>query len=157
MKRTQFHDTRRTLFADENEIKALELVRKYTTIPLLEVIDHGKGLTIFKKIEGEDLESAWKKLSPEQLNKIISEIQGYIQQLWTIPNPFCGEFVVGTLCSTHRLLKYEKSNQKRSNGPFKALDEYRQNVKLLWERELHFSDHIKCVFDHMDSFQCNVI
>jgi len=117
MKRTQFHDTRRTLFADENEIKALELVRKYTTIPLLEVIDHGKGLTVFKKIEGEDLESAWKKLSPEQLNKIISKIQGYIQQLWTIPNPFCDEFIVGTLCFTH-----EQLNQKRSNGPFKTLD-----------------------------------
>src|SRR5579859_6058206 len=102
----QFHDTRRTLLANENEIKALELVRKYTSIPLPEVIDHG-----------EDLESAWKKLSPEQLNKIISKIQGYIQQLWTIPNPFCDEFIVGTLCFTH-----EQLNQKRSNGPFKTLD-----------------------------------
>ena len=36
----QFHNTRRTLLADENEIKALKLVRKYTTILLPEVIDY---------------------------------------------------------------------------------------------------------------------
>lgn len=153
----QFHDTRRTLLADENEIKELELVRKYTTIPLPEVIDHGEGFSVFKRIEGEDLESAWRKLSPEQLKKIILEIQGYIRQLWNIPNPFSKEFVVGTLCSSHELLKYEKSSEERSNGPFKTLEEYRKNVKLLWDREPHFSDHAKSVFDHMDWFQCNVI
>jgi len=153
----QFHDTRRTLLSDENEIKSLELVRKYTTIPLPEVVDHGLGFVVFKRIQGEDLESAWSKLSPEQLNNIISEIRGYIRQLWEIPNPFSDQFVVGSLCSTHELLKYERSAPPRSKGPFKTLEEYRKNVKALWEREPHFANNVKPVFDHMDWFQCNVI
>jgi len=142
---SQFHDTGRTLLSDENEIKSLELVRKYTTIPLPEIVDHGPGFVVFKRIQGEDLESVWSKLSPGQLKNIISVIRGYIRQLWEIPNPFSDQFVVGSLCSTHELLKYERSAAPRSNGPFKTLEEYRKNVKALWEREPHFAVNVKPV------------
>lgn len=76
------------------------------------------------------MESAWRKLSSEQLKHIISEIREYIRQLWEIPNSCSDEFVVGSLCSTHELLKYERSAPPRSNGPFKTLEDYRRMSRL---------------------------
>src|SRR5438046_2590743 len=58
-----FHDPRRTALADENVLRAIDLVQKNTTIPVPEIVDSGPGFTVFKRIDGVDLESAWSRLS----------------------------------------------------------------------------------------------
>lgn len=152
----EFHDPRRTALADENVVRSLELVKTYTTVPVPEIVTTGPGFTVFKRIEGVDLECAWNQLSSNQLNNIKLQLKGYIRQLWKIPNPF-PEFAVGSLCSTHELLRFERSELNTFTGPFKTTEDYRKNVKRLFDREPKFPPNSKPVFDHMDWYQCNII
>src|SRR5208282_6719862 len=63
----EFHDPQRTALADENVVRSHELIKTYTTVPVPEIVTTGPGFTIFKHIEGEDLERAWNRLSSNQL------------------------------------------------------------------------------------------
>ena len=152
----QLHDVQRTALADENEVQSHTLLKRHTTIPIPEIIDAGPGFTVMKYIEGVDLETAWSRLHLNQLNHIKLELQGYIRQLCQIPNPF-PEYAVCSLCSTHELLRYERSALNTFTGPFKTTEDYRNNVKRLFDREPRFPPHAKPVFDHMDWYQCNII
>jgi aminoglycoside phosphotransferase (APT) family kinase protein len=152
----QFHDPLRTALADENVLKSIDLVKEWTRIPVPEVVSSGPGFTVFKRIEGEDLETVWNRLSTRQLDNIKIQLKECIRQLWKIPNPF-PEFAVGSLCSTHALLRVEQSAGDAFHGPFKTTEDYRNCVKTLFDREPKFPTHAKPVFDHMDWYQCNII
>jgi Phosphotransferase enzyme family len=156
------HDPLLTGLLDENAIEATRLVQQHTAIPIPKLVHEGEGFTVWEYIDGIAMDTAWKKLSEKQIDSIKIQLRGFIAQLWTIHHPFASKFAVGTLCSTHELLNDPfLPNAKRDfyvhNGPFKTIEEYRGNVKLLYGRVPRFSTEARLLFDHMDWHPSNII
>ncbi|CUS15823.1 unnamed protein product [Tuber aestivum] len=98
---------------DENEILALELVKKYTSVPIPEVVHSGNGFTVFQRFPGVtvDDKETWEKVTPKQREAIKLQVQGYIKELIKIPHP---SFGVRSLVSNGKLMH----NQLPNPGPF---------------------------------------
>lgn len=103
-----------------------------------------------------------RKKCPRQIEGVKHQLRSYISQLWTIRNPLVSEFAVGTLCSTHELLNdpflpHAQGSFYKRNGPFKTIEEYRNNVEYLYGRIPKFPKDAGVVFDHMDWHPSNII
>ncbi|TFK99641.1 kinase-like domain-containing protein [Pterulicium gracile] len=75
------------------EAKALEMVRKYTTIPVPRTLDYWQdsdgGHLIIEYIgDGELLQQVWKQLTHSQRRKVCRTLRDYVQQLRElVPRP----------------------------------------------------------------------
>ncbi|PWW76528.1 hypothetical protein C7212DRAFT_295094 [Tuber magnatum] len=77
---------------DENEILALGLVERYTSVPVPRVVHSGNGFTVFERFSGMtvDDKETWEKVNPRQREAIKLQVQGYINELVRIPHPSSG-------------------------------------------------------------------
>ena len=150
------HDPQFTRLLDENLVLATEVVRKWTTVPVPQVIHYDTEITVLKVIKGVDLDAAWSRVSKRQLDGIKHELRGYIEQLWRIPNLSSEDFTIGTLCRTHEIL-FSSNREYPHQGPFKTTKEYRSHVPGLFGRTPRFPEDAQPVFDHMDWYQSNII
>ena len=69
----------------------------------------------------------------------MGQLHGVTLQLKGISNPFNHRFAVGTLCSTHELLKDPNIPGQgfwSNNGPFTTVDQFKGKVDVLYGREL---------------------
>lgn len=77
-----------------SEILAMELVRKYTIIPIPQVYRYFSDPTnpehsclVLQRIEGRPLDKCWDQLSIWRQLCIIWSLRNYVQQFRCIPNP----------------------------------------------------------------------
>jgi hypothetical protein len=156
------HNPQLTQLNDENAIAATRLIERFTSIPVPKVIHEGEAFTVWEYVDGVAMDTAWEKMSSQQIESIKIQLRSFITQLWTIPHPSPSEFAVGTLCSTHELLNdpflpNTERNFYSRNGPFRTTDDYRQNVEFLYGRVPRFSTEANVVFDHMDWHPSNIL
>jgi len=166
-----FNDPSITRLLNENAKAMTELVANATTIPIPQFVEDGYVsrfdgtscyFSVWKYIDGDSLEERWDQLTMQQKEKVMGQLHGYIIQLEKVENPLKEVFAVCTLCSTHELLNNpgipgKQQNFWRNNGPFKTVEEYRQNVWELYEYNPTFTSQTRSVLDHMDWFRCNVL
>lgn len=74
------------------EAEALRYIRQHTTIPVPRVYasakGYGRSYILMEKIKGTTLAYAWKTLSDQQRDAIVSQLQDYLAQLRTLPSPY---------------------------------------------------------------------
>ncbi|CAF1456190.1 unnamed protein product [Didymodactylos carnosus] len=78
-----------TKYKTENEVHALKLISKYTTIPVSNVIafdsnksnDYGEEWILMTKLAGQPLDKRWPKMSKEEKKKLLLKLSLYIQEL----------------------------------------------------------------------------
>lgn len=107
---------------DMEEVKAMEFVRKNTTIPIPKIVKlykHGEEVDVVMKIaKGRSLDMQWQALTPEQKEAVVKEICGYIEQMRSLVPPAEG---IGSATMSpgldHRL-------GGRRWGPFKDITEF---------------------------------
>lgn len=81
-----------TLAVAPDEAEALRYVRRHTTIPVPKVYasvnGFGYNFILMERIEGICLPAVWHKLTEQQRDGIIAQLQGYIAQLRSLPSPY---------------------------------------------------------------------
>ncbi|KAI9759009.1 MAG: hypothetical protein M4579_002672 [Chaenotheca gracillima] len=74
---------------DENEVRAINLIRKHTRIPVPRVIHQGFGFNVFERKHGTYLNNPqeWLDVKPANREKIRLQVRSWLEQLKKIPNP----------------------------------------------------------------------
>ncbi|XDG07723.1 hypothetical protein ABKA04_007338 [Annulohypoxylon sp. FPYF3050] len=136
---------------DENELKALELVREYTNIPVPRVLHQGKGFNVFERIEGVTVneKAIWDCVNLRQREAILLQVQGYIKELSTIPNPTGG---IRSLVPSGEVFHLQLPNR----GPFTST---RKFVTTYASHDVLSTIPLDCqpVFSHLDWDLSNLI
>ncbi|KAI0897406.1 hypothetical protein F4806DRAFT_399650 [Annulohypoxylon nitens] len=136
---------------DENELKALDLVREYTNIPVPRVLYQGKGFNVFERIQGVTVneKAIWDRVSPRQREAIRLQVQDYIMELSTIPNPTGG---IRSLVSSGEVFHLQLPNR----GPFTSTKKF---VTAYANHDVLGTIPLDCqpVFSHLDWDLSNLI
>lgn len=99
-----------------NEAVALGFVKKYTTIPVPEVISSDWDRITMEYVEGETLKQAWPGLTDDQRSGILTQLRGYISQMRAL-----GGIYLGRLDGQGVVVP---SIMTRSGGPFSTIAEF---------------------------------
>ncbi|KAI5780523.1 hypothetical protein EDC01DRAFT_730723 [Geopyxis carbonaria] len=102
---------------DENEILAMEQVKKYTDIPVPDLLYRGEGYNVFRRIPGKTLyhPDHWEALHLNQRASIRLQVQSLIRKLWCIPTPITGQYSVRSLVPSGEIFRKRQLNDV---GPF---------------------------------------
>ncbi|KAI0465590.1 hypothetical protein F4859DRAFT_500385 [Xylaria cf. heliscus] len=136
---------------DENELKALELVREHTSIPVPRILHKGKGFNVFERFQGVTVneKAIWDRVSPRQREAIRLQVQGYIKELSNIPNHTNG---IRSLVPSGEIFHL----QLPVRGPFTSTEEF---VTAYANHEVLSTIPLDCkpVFSHLDWDLSNLI
>lgn len=111
---------------DLTEAENLKFIREHTDIPVPKVLNcykkDGIGYILMDFIEGEMLNNAWPKLSPEAKNTILTELSDYIRQMRQIPARPDNMIVIGSVTGGPAV--DQRSMGPIKGGPFKSEEEF---------------------------------
>ena len=120
-----------------NEVNAMRLVRKKTSIPVPEVYqayieqDTGYGCVVMELVDGEPLDLAWESLIPDQQEHIVGQLKGYMEELHSIEGSTIGS-VEGGPCPDH----FFDQDPIPLAGPFASASDFRDGlIKTVRENE----------------------
>ncbi|RDW87050.1 uncharacterized protein DSM5745_03692 [Aspergillus mulundensis] len=150
-------DTATVAQRDVNEIRALELVQEYTTIPVPKLVHEGDRqrhrFNVFERILGITIfeGSVWDNVPPRQQEGIKLQVQEYIKQLAKIPN---APGSVRSLSDSGEIIH----NQLPHRGPFDSTQDFLSAYK---DNDVPFVHEINAtclpVFSHMDWDLSNIV
>ncbi|OTB15846.1 hypothetical protein K445DRAFT_59911 [Daldinia sp. EC12] len=113
------------LFVHLTEAATMIFVAKNTSIPVPRVycafVHKNIAHIVMERIQGDPLSSAWKKLSKEDLESILSQLRGMLQELREIkppPNTGVESCVGGSLQDPRMTRSYPRF------GPFKTIQDF---------------------------------
>ncbi|OAL43831.1 kinase-like protein [Pyrenochaeta sp. DS3sAY3a] len=147
--------------------KIIRFIREHTNIPVPKVLNcykkDGMGYILMDFIEGEMLNNAWPKLSPEAKNTILTELSNYIRQMRQIPAR--SDNMIGSVTGGPAV--DQRSMGPIKGGPFKSeeafndwqLDQILPGIPLSnrdMYHAMHRADHA-IVFSHGDLGFHNVL
>lgn len=159
---------------DENEIRAVNVVREYTDVPVPDLVHQGNGyveprhrtdptdmscsFTIWERIPGITVneQPIWDKVTSRQREGLKLQVQGFIKQLAAkVPNPQTGS--VRTLSDTGKIIH----NQLPHQGPFEStrrfLEAYGGEQADVHPLLREINPNSVPVFSHLDWDLSNII
>lgn len=135
------------------EFRALQLVRKYTSIPAPLPVDAistpEASYLISSKMPGKILGPCIDVLDREDVDQMVIDLKRYLAELRNIPNPYLAEHSIcnaaGQACVDFRL-----EGGATTNGPYKNEDIFNDSLRIgIYPGLFHRSDH-SIVFTHGD-------
>jgi aminoglycoside phosphotransferase len=141
------------------ELRAMQLVQQYTSIPSPRAIDHittqDESYLVMSAKPGVVLSDTFKTLTDEDRVVFTRELQGYVEQLRAIPNTTMSGFAIcnagGAACFDHRFDGSEA-------GPFKDQHDF---VDFLYQglpaQQLRHQTGYRICFTHGDLAMRNIL
>lgn len=126
-----------------SEFCALQIVREQTSIPVPRPIDLIETSTetfiITSRIPGHTVGKSIDLCSDAETDQMVDDLQHYIKELRTIPNPFAEKYAI---CNS-----YGEACAVRSGGPFATEAEFNESLRV--GHLVQKSDH-KIIYTHAD-------
>ncbi|KAA1477650.1 hypothetical protein DENSPDRAFT_617421 [Dentipellis sp. KUC8613] len=120
---------KRGLDITEGEAEAMRFVAAHTTIPVPRV---HRSYTIagmvhieMDYVKGECPISIWNHISPEEKKQLMTELEGYVKQLRTLPPPY-----PEAVCAVNGASAHDHRFGLHVAGPFLTHDEFHRFLRL---------------------------
>ena len=114
------------------EAITMEFVRRHTSIPIPKIYnayhdkETGRVRIVMERIEGERLDHIWDKLTDEEKEFIICQLQGYFAELRQIEGSYIGS-VDGNFCEDQYF-----DDEPGQYGPYKDESEFVEGLVKAW-------------------------
>lgn len=143
-----------------NEAETIKFIKENTTIPVPNILEYytkdGKNYIVMDRIDGKTLESELSNLNAEELENILLELKGYVNQMRNITSSYIG--------SIHNKPLNDVLFQ---GGPFYSEQEFNQHMidkfKDILRGHYHtilakmLKNNHKIVFTHADINPRNIL
>ena len=142
------------------EFRALQLVQKYTSIPVpspIDLISTSQGsYMITSRMPGTIIGQRLDLWTDEDFDQMVLDLRKYIAELRTIPNPYISKYsicnAVGEACIDWRL-----NGGATTTGPYENEEVFNDSLRIgILPDLVHRSDH-KIVFTHGDISMRNIL
>lgn len=147
-------------YVNFGEARAMRFIKESTSIPVPEVFEtyviDGVNHIRMELIEGNTLESELQNLSQEEIDSILLELKGYIEEMRKIKGEYIGSLDEGPV-----------TDYMFGGGPFSSEKEFNENMLRIFDEHLKGNYHIilskmvkenhEILFTHGDIRPSNII